>query len=154
MLSLEQISDRLEIQDLCWRYAQAVDTKNFDDFREVFTADAFIDYTCFGGISGDLETVIAWLKEVFAPEIHPNHQHLTANLQISVAGDEARGRIMCFNPQEAGPALTGRAGTQVYFCGLWYIDEYRRTREGWRISRRVEEKSFTFNHPREAAAPP
>ena len=147
MLSLQEISDRLEIQDLCWRYAEAIDTKNFHMLREVFTPDAFIDYTCFGGIAGDLETIIAWLKEVFVPNIHPNHQHLTANLQIKLNGDEATGRIMCFNPQEAGPALTGREGTQVYFCGLWYLDEYIRTKDGWRISRRVEEKSFTFNHP-------
>ncbi len=147
MLSLQEISDRIEIQDLCWRYAEAVDRKNFDIFREVFTADAFIDYTCLGGIAGDLETIIAWLKKVFQPQVHPNHQHLTANLQIRVEGDKATGRIMCFNPQEAGPLLTGRDDTQIYFCGLWYIDEYRRTTKGWRISRRVEEKSFVYNHP-------
>lgn len=147
MLSLQEISDRLEIQDLCWRYAEVVDTKNFDAFRDVFTPDAFIDYTCFGGIAGDLESVIAWLHQVFEPHIHPNHQHLTANLQIRLNGDEASGRIMCFNPQEAGPAMTGREDTQIYFCGLWYLDEYRRTEAGWRISRRVEEKSFVFNHP-------
>jgi SnoaL-like domain len=28
------------------------------------------------------------------------------------------------------------------FCGLWYLDEFVRTAEGWRITRRVQEKCF------------
>jgi len=28
------------------------------------------------------------------------------------------------------------------FCGLWYVDEFIRTPEGGRMSRRVEEKCF------------
>jgi hypothetical protein len=31
---------------------------------------------------------------------------------------------------------------QVMFCGLWYVDEFARTPEGWRMTRRVEEKCF------------
>jgi hypothetical protein len=37
--------------------------------------------------------------------------------------------------------------THIFMCGLWYVDEYRRTDAGWRISRRVEEKSYVFNPP-------
>jgi hypothetical protein len=28
------------------------------------------------------------------------------------------------------------------FCGLWYDDEFVRTPEGWRMTRRVETKCF------------
>jgi hypothetical protein len=28
------------------------------------------------------------------------------------------------------------------FIGIWYVDEFVRTDEGWRMSRRVEEKCF------------
>jgi len=31
--------------------------------------------------------------------------------------------------------------------GLWYVDEYVRTKAGWRIRKRVEEKSWVFNTP-------
>jgi hypothetical protein len=31
---------------------------------------------------------------------------------------------------------------QVLFCGLWYEDEFVRTTDGWRMSRRVETKCF------------
>ena len=58
--------------------------------------------------------------------------------------DRASGRVMCFNPQDM---KTRGGGSHIFFCGLWYVDEYRRTDRGWRIARRVEEKSFVFNAP-------
>jgi hypothetical protein len=74
----------------------------------------------------------------------PNHQHLNANAQITVDGDTATGRVMCFNPQEISMPDDK---THIFMCGLWYVDEYTRTDAGWRISRRVEEKSYVFNMP-------
>jgi hypothetical protein len=51
---------------------------------------------------------------------------------------------MCFNAMEMS---LPEGGTQTYFLGLWYLDEYRRTSGGWRISRREEVKSWVFNTP-------
>jgi hypothetical protein len=31
---------------------------------------------------------------------------------------------------------------QILFVGIWYVDEFVRTAEGWRMSKRVEEKCF------------
>jgi hypothetical protein len=59
-------------------------------------------------------------------------------------GDKATGRVMCFNPMEM--ALP-EGKKQTFFLGLWYVDEYRRTDRGWRISRREEVKSWVFNTP-------
>ena len=43
MLSLQEISDRLEIQDLVFRYADLIDRRQIQRLRdEVFTADAHI----------------------------------------------------------------------------------------------------------------
>lgn len=141
-LSLQEISDRLEIQDLVYEYSAIIDQKRFDDLREVFTEDAHIDYSAFGAPAGGREEIIAFLKQVMV--MFPNHQHLNANAQITVDGDTATGRVMCFNPQEMSlPDGT----THIFMCGLWYIDEYRRTDEGWRISKRSEEKSYVFNPP-------
>ena len=56
MLSQQEISDRFEIQDLVFRYSDIIDQRNFDLLRsEIFTDDAFIDYTAMGGASGDVE---------------------------------------------------------------------------------------------------
>ncbi|MBN7798823.1 nuclear transport factor 2 family protein [Parahaliea mediterranea] len=144
MMSQQEMSDRWEIQDLVFHYADLIDSKNFDGLREVFTGDAHVDYSAFGGSVGDLEETIAYLKQAVADEVFPNSQHLNANVQVALDGDRASGRVMCFNPMEM--ALPD-GGTQVFLLGLWYVDEYRRTPAGWRIARREEEKSWVFNTP-------
>ena len=146
MLSMQEISDRFELQDLVFRYSQIIDSKDFDLLRDdVFTPDAFIDYSVFGGSKGNLEETIEFLHKAMA--IFPNTQHLNANIQIQLDRDDsnkATGRVMCFNPQDM---RLKNGESYIFFCGLWYVDEYRRTEEGWRISRRVEEKSYVFNMP-------
>ena len=149
MLSLQEISDRLEIQDLGWLYSEINDAKEFDRLRdEVFTPDAHIDYSAMGGSKGDLESTIAFLHK--AMKIFPAHQHLNSNHRIQFGeGDvpaTATGRVMCFNPQQF-EARDGEDEGHIFFCGLWYVDEYVRTDAGWRIKNRVEEKSYFFNAP-------
>src|SRR5690606_14959749 len=64
MLSLQEISDRLELQDLIYRYSELIDKKEFDKLADdVFTPDAFIDYSAFGGSKGHPPTTIAFLKK-------------------------------------------------------------------------------------------
>jgi SnoaL-like domain len=43
MLSLEEISDRLEIQQLLVDYSTAIDQRRLDDLDKLFTPDAYID---------------------------------------------------------------------------------------------------------------
>ena len=145
MFSQQELSDRIEIQDLVFHYADLIDSKQFDQLRDdIFTPDAHIDYSVFGGSVGDLEETVTFLKAALTDELFPNTQHLNANVQVQLDGDEARGRVMCFNPMEM--ALPD-GGSQTYFLGLWYVDEYRRTANGWRICRREELKSWVFNAP-------
>ena len=141
-LSLQEISDRFEIQDLIVDYADAIDQCDIDRLDDIFTADAFIDYSAMGGEVGDLEKIKAFLKA--ALPIFKNTQHLISNYQIKVDGDKATGKIMCFNPMELDDV---NSGNPVMFLGLWYIDEYVRSADGWRIKSRVEEKSYQFNTP-------
>jgi hypothetical protein len=135
VLSLEEISDRLEIQQLLVAYSTAIDTRRFDDLDAVFTPDAYIDYTALGGIEGRFPEVKAWLAEVL-PNF-PAYSHLLGNFDVRVSGDTAASRTLCFNPM-----VLGGDKQQVLFCGLWYLDDFIRTPEGWRMTRRVEEKCF------------
>jgi 3-phenylpropionate/cinnamic acid dioxygenase small subunit len=144
MLSQQELSDRFEIQDLVFHYADLIDQKRFDELRDVFTADAHVDYSAMGGGVGNLEETISFLKAAVTAELFPNTQHLNANIQVRVEGDTATGRVMCFNPMEMA---VPEAKAHTFFLGLWYLDEYRRTQDGWRISRRVEQKSWVFNTP-------
>lgn len=43
MLSVAEISDRLEIQQLLIDYSTAIDNLRFDDLDDVFTPDAYIN---------------------------------------------------------------------------------------------------------------
>jgi hypothetical protein len=141
-LSLQEISDRFEIHDLIVEYCHVIDKCDIDRLDDIFTADAFIDYSAVGGEKGDLGSIKAFLKAVLP--MFKNTQHLISNYQIKVAGDRATGRIMCFNPMEFDDE---KSGNPVTCLGLWYVDEYVRTEQGWRIKSRVEEKSYQFNTP-------
>ncbi len=44
MLSQQEISDRLELQDVVHAYSHAVDARDWDALDEVFVPDAVIDY--------------------------------------------------------------------------------------------------------------
>ncbi len=135
MLSLAEISDRLEIQQLLVDYSTAIDTRRFDDLDQVFTPDAYIDYRPMGGIDGSYPDVKTWLAKVL-PNF-PAYAHLVGNFDVRITGDAAVSRTLCLNPMVLG----GDSG-QILFCGLWYDDEFVRTAEGWRMSRRVETKCF------------
>ena len=52
-LTLQEISDRMEIQDLLYRYAEVIDGKRFDELYEVFSEDAHVDFSVFAGSVGD-----------------------------------------------------------------------------------------------------
>ncbi len=144
MLSQQEISDRMEIQDLVYYYSHLIDSKQIDELRQVFTEDAFIDYSVYGGSAGGLEETLDFLRGSLDSSIFPNSQHLNANVQIQVSGDTGTGRVMCFNPMEM---VVEGGGTHTFMLGLWYVDEYRRTADGWRMCRRVEESSWAFNLP-------
>ncbi|UXA19751.1 nuclear transport factor 2 family protein [Mycobacterium sp. SMC-4] len=137
MMTLGEISDRLEIQQLLVDYSTAIDQRRFDDLDAVFTSDAYIDYRVSGGIDGRFGEVKAWLKEVL-PNF-PAYYHMLGNIDVRLNGDQATSRAICFNPMVLGGAAEQ---PQIYFVGIWYVDEFVRTEQGWRMSRRVEEKCF------------
>ncbi len=148
MLSLQEMSDRLEIQDLFARYSFAIDERDWDALDAVFTPDARIDYTETGGAAGTFAEIKAWLP--VALERFPMFQHMVATTKLVIDGDAATSRTILFNP------MTHRAddGTeQVFFIGLWYRDRLVRTAHGWRIAERHEEMAYTHNVPQMGPAP-
>ena len=137
MLSLQEISDRMEIADLLARYSAAIDSHRWDDLDQLFTDDAVIDYTEMGGIRGSLDEQKAFLAAVM-PSFGA-FQHLTATSTFDIEGDVARVRTICFNPM----VVTDEQ--QVLFCGLWYRDVMVRTPEGWRIRERHEDRGWSLD---------
>jgi len=142
MLTLQEISDRMELERLTVDYAYAIDERALDNLDAVFTPDAYIDYRAMGGIDGSYPKVKEWLGQALAA--FPDFMHLNGNFSCDITGDTATGKMACFNPMVV-PNPEG--GKDTMFLGLWYMDKYVRTPKGWRISERVEKKSYDFNMP-------
>ncbi len=138
MMSQQEISDRLEIQDLIARYSHAIDRRELDELDSIFTEDAVIDYTAFGAPRGGLAEMKGFLADALG--LHSAYYHLAATSRIILAGDEAECHTICHNPM-IFPGSDGRPDV-FYVCGLWYHDRLVRTPAGWRITERVEEKCY------------
>lgn len=148
MLSLQEISDRLEIQDLLARYSHAIDRRDWDRLDQVFTPDAHIDYTAMGGAIGPYPEIKQYLANALAN--FKGFQHLIATTELKLHGDTAEARTICHNPM----ILEIDGQDWPFFCGLWYLDRLVRTPEGWRIAERIEEKSYFYNVPPSFTPPP
>ena len=148
MLPLQEISDRLEIQDLLSRYSYAIDDRDWDRLDAIFTPDAVIDDSETGGAKGSVAQIKAWLP--VAMERFPRCQHMVATTKLDLDGDDATSRTMLFNPM----VHKGDDGVeQVFFIGLWYRDRLVRTADGWRIAERYEEMAYAHNVPAMAPIP-
>ena len=56
-LSLREISDRIQINDLLVRYTSAIDEKDWALLDTCFTPDAHVDYVSSGGVKGSYPEV-------------------------------------------------------------------------------------------------
>jgi len=146
-MTLQEIADRIEIEDLLTRYATAVDAKDWDLYATCFTPDAFIDYTAAGGIKGQLPEVKQWLAQVMP--LFPMSQHIVTNCTVVLDGDTARCRSYLFNPMGL---REGDDGLMLFFDGGYYHDKLVRTEGGWLIAERVEETAYTTRRHRIAAS--
>lgn len=140
-LSLQELSDRQQIQDLMVAYCYAIDRKQWHELDEVFTPDAVIDYTEMVGFRGNLAATKEFLQRGLAQLVA--YQHSISTTQIRIQGDTAAGRTLCFNPM----VIEANGLKQTMFVGLWYRDTFVRTPAGWRIRERYEERCFTHNVP-------
>jgi ketosteroid isomerase-like protein len=141
VLDLQEISDRIEIQDLLARYSEAIDRRDWAALDRIFTPGAFIDYSAMGGAAGGLDEIKQFLAE--AMSMFESFQHLVGSSVVDVDGDSATARTICHNPM----VLRGGDNPHLIVCGLWYRDKLVRTPAGWRISERIEERAYMKEEP-------
>jgi 3-phenylpropionate/cinnamic acid dioxygenase small subunit len=136
-LTLQDISDRIEINDLLIRYSKAIDQKDWKLLDTVFTPDAEVDYVSSGGIKGSYPEARAWLEKALA--IFPVTVHYVTNSEVTLSGDRATARTAVYNPM----FFKNPDGTLHHFAvGAYYVDELVRTKGGWRIAKRREDQAF------------
>jgi hypothetical protein len=134
-LSGEEIGDRIEIQDLLVLYTTAIDTKDWSLLDQCFLPDAQLDYTTSGGIAGAYPEVRAWLAKALS--MFPTTIHAISNSAIELAGDRATGRTLVNNPMVLPK---GEGGAFVFTVFAYYVDDFVRTVDGWRIAKRFEQQ--------------
>ena len=131
----QALADRIAAEDLLTRYATAVDRRDWQQYRSIFTADAEIDYTSAGGIAGTVDEIVGFLSTSL--EMFEMTQHLVSNIDLEVNGESATVTAMFNNPMRL-------PGGDTWFTGGWYHHDLVRTPDGWR-SRRLREESAWFD---------
>jgi 3-phenylpropionate/cinnamic acid dioxygenase small subunit len=129
-LTLQQLSDRIEIEELLVRYSRALDRREFDTLETLFTQDATFDAGGLGcpttpaAIRAMIEGTLTGLDAT---------QHLVGKSLIELDGDEADVRTYLIS-QHIREATEGPV--KHYFLGGEYADRVVRTPDGWKIAYR------------------
>ena len=122
------VEDRTAIIDLTHAYCWALDTRAWDELRQVFLPDA---HAVLGGsdLQG-IEAIIARVTEALSPL--DDSQHMVSTHQITVDGDRATCR--CY--LQAQHIRHDADGGPNFIIAGRYEDELVRTADGWRIAHR------------------
>ncbi|MBA2934811.1 nuclear transport factor 2 family protein [Sphingomonas sp. CGMCC 1.13654] len=122
----QALADRAAIVDLVHLYAQAADLSDFDALVGCFTQDAVLEMAS-GTLDGREAIRVAITPAGGRPFDHSTH--VIANITLRLDGDNATGETLAV-AHLIGP------GERIVTKGIGYTDLFRRTAEGWRISRR------------------
>jgi ketosteroid isomerase-like protein len=135
----QRISDELEIAALLNSYARAVDTKDWDLYRSLFTDDAHIDYSADVFV-GSLDEAIEFFSGQFSAMVAMSMHYIT-NIESDIDGDTAQVRAMFYNPTQI------KGIVELSMFGGYYFHDLVRTPEGWRSRNLREEMVWTANSP-------
>lgn len=133
-MSVPPPGDEAAIRTVLHRYAHAVDTGRWGLLEQVFAADATVDYTAASGPRGPAGDLPGWLAETIGRV--PVRQHHLSNVRVTVSGDRAESTCYLHNP------LADADGRVFLVIGGVYVDDWRRTGDGWRITHRVHRPTW------------
>ena len=121
--------DRLELTGLPGRYGNAMDDRDWDALRSIFTQDAvFVVLPSRTRMEG-LDGIVTYMDTV---AVHPL-SHLTMNTAIDIHGGDVLMRFRALLPVAD---TDGRAGPSRVAFGFYY-DKVVKTSDGWRVKDRL-----------------
>ncbi len=141
--ALQQVIDKDAIRELVLLYSRAIDRKDVDLLRTLYTEDA--TDTHGDDFDGNAEAFCEFIAQGLPYMTYSGHH--ACNHLISVDGDEANGEVYALAlhvlPDPNNP------GQQVEdFRTVRYIDNYRRCADGkWRFSRRFVTYDMVIERP-------
>ena len=110
------------------KVANMIDWMDEDLLRSCFIEDGFIDY---GFYAGDAKGFIPAVMEV---EKGGHSWHLISNVAIEINGDKAE--VESYGLTSGGEITEAGIQDVNVYCGR-YHDEFSKTPEGWKVSRRL-----------------
>ncbi|MFM1751285.1 MAG: hypothetical protein RL119_247 [Actinomycetota bacterium] len=131
--------DRALIADLMARYSWALTDRNWEAWKNLFTADAQVDYSTAGGPVG----TPAQAAESFLAMMGGFDVSLSSGGNVAidfVDADSATVRSV-YTMMMRIPGADGGAPTYLQASG-WYNDTVKRTGSGWRIHQRFEQLAY------------
>tara|TARA_Y100001970_G_C14210051_1_gene846349 strand:- start:723 stop:1220 length:498 start_codon:yes stop_codon:yes gene_type:complete len=139
LMDIENIVDRIEIENFFSRYARAVDDRDWELYRTLFTEDAHIDYSSSGGSKGNLDETVSFLSK--ALDMFEMSQHLITNIELFHKDENAVHAVALFN----NPMRL--KGGDVWFVGGKYKHELLRSASGWKSEKLIEETLWFDRSP-------
>ena len=128
--------DVVEIEQLLYRYARAIDAKDWKSLERVFTPDARIHYAVERGAELSAGQLQAWLGQ--AMRIFKVTQHVVTNPLIELAADDTARCTSYLTATHLQVRLDGKTVRTTE--GSRYSDSLVRSAEGWRIVARKLER--------------
>jgi hypothetical protein len=133
-----EFRDVVEIQRLFTTYVRAVDSKDWELYRSMFTDDAVLDYTSAPfGIRGGVGEIVDWLSRTLP--LLPMTMHYVTNVETQLTEGGALVRAQFLNPMRFPGSV------DLSCCGGYYHHTLIRTDDGWR-SRELREENVWFHN--------
>jgi 3-phenylpropionate/cinnamic acid dioxygenase small subunit len=126
--ALMAFADRQAVVDLQVAYTWTLDTKDFQNLRNVFLPDA--TFNTMGTPHVGIEAIISRVSGALTPL--DDSQHVVSNHQVTISGDTAKARCYLVAQHVRNAA---KAGPNYIMAGR-YEDDLVRTPDGWRIKYR------------------
>lgn len=132
-------ADTAEIIALTMAYTWALDTKQPELLRDVFTADATADLrnVACDGIDAIITRIGSAVSRFDAT------QHLIGNHEVVITGNTAT----CRCKLQSQHTRYGFPGGENFTVGGMYLDDLVRTPHGWRISHRTLQQTWSEGNP-------
>jgi hypothetical protein len=138
MVDVQDLIDERDIVQVALRYCRALDTCDWELLDTVFLPDA-TSRLGTPTVQDGLAAIVDYCRTALAPLALS--QHIVANHEVDVDGDEATHR--CY--LHAQHVTAGEAGN--FIVAGRYEDRLVRTTSGWRIARRDLTPMWTDGNP-------
>ena len=129
---LQSLIDRTAISDVVYRYATAVDTRDWPLYKSCFMENVEIDFSSWNPEAKAKLSSDQWTQMVKeGVSGFETTQHISSNHVHTIDGD----RAVCVSYMQAEHFLKTDEGMKECTLGGYYTNDLIRTGDGWKISK-------------------